>query len=320
MPFPLVLYYLLSLSAMVTACVLALGLVKTYRYYFLSSYLGFLVAFNISGLLNLVTSDLFSDMLTGIPSQSLQPIYILFGLVAFPLWAVAFYFYMIFVMGILDEEISPAFRAGYVILWVVLFLGFLTRIQFSLKQTNSAVSRIVNIVLAPVTIAIPIALLAYLMIRAGRGSRAEGKKSLRIFAVVSIVCYILFLAAFFIVQAGPSFRWAVPLCLFAADISPVLSLRNVLRKYGRPIPLETFRDEGINRFRAMFQLSNREVEILDLLLKGKSNKDIERALFVSPHTVRNHVHNIYQKLGVGSRLQLMNFVRAWTESGEESSR
>jgi len=37
--------------------------------------------------------------------------------------------------------------------------------------------------------------------------------------------------------------------------------------------------------------------------------EIERDLFISPHTVRNHIYNIYQKLGVGSRLQLMNFVR-----------
>jgi DNA-binding NarL/FixJ family response regulator len=64
-----------------------------------------------------------------------------------------------------------------------------------------------------------------------------------------------------------------------------------------------------------FQLSKREGEILNLLLKGKSNKNIERELFVSPHTVRNHIHNIYKKLGVGSRLQLMNLIRTWFESG-----
>ena len=62
-----------------------------------------------------------------------------------------------------------------------------------------------------------------------------------------------------------------------------------------------------------FQLSAREVEILDLLLKGKSNKDMERDLFISHHTVRNHVHNIYQKLNISSRLQLMNLIRTWVE-------
>jgi ligand-binding sensor domain-containing protein/DNA-binding NarL/FixJ family response regulator len=55
-----------------------------------------------------------------------------------------------------------------------------------------------------------------------------------------------------------------------------------------------------------FDLTEREDEILRLVLQGARNKDIEKKLFISASTVRNHLYNIYQKLGVGSRLELIN--------------
>jgi ligand-binding sensor domain-containing protein/DNA-binding CsgD family transcriptional regulator len=54
-----------------------------------------------------------------------------------------------------------------------------------------------------------------------------------------------------------------------------------------------------------FAISKREAEIVRLLLAGKSNKEIEDALFIAMSTVKIHVHNIFQKIKVGSRLQLL---------------
>lgn len=55
-----------------------------------------------------------------------------------------------------------------------------------------------------------------------------------------------------------------------------------------------------------YGLTAREQEILRLILQGSRNKDIEKKLFISASTVRNHIYNIYQKLGVRSRLELIN--------------
>ena len=48
-------------------------------------------------------------------------------------------------------------------------------------------------------------------------------------------------------------------------------------------------------------LSEREVEVLSLLAQGQSNKDIARALSLSPKTVQHHVAHIYDKTGIRSR-------------------
>jgi two-component system response regulator DegU len=50
-------------------------------------------------------------------------------------------------------------------------------------------------------------------------------------------------------------------------------------------------------------LSPREVEVLDLLVRGQSNQQIASDLFISMSTVKNHVHNIIRKLGVSDRVQ-----------------
>lgn len=55
-----------------------------------------------------------------------------------------------------------------------------------------------------------------------------------------------------------------------------------------------------------YNISNREKEIVRLLLKGEDQKSIEDKLYISFHTVKNHVYSIYRKLGVKNRVQLFN--------------
>lgn len=60
-------------------------------------------------------------------------------------------------------------------------------------------------------------------------------------------------------------------------------------------------------------LSERETEILRLLIDGMDHKDVAERLFLSPHTVRKHIANIYAKLHVTSRAQIVKMAvnRKW---------
>ena len=61
--------------------------------------------------------------------------------------------------------------------------------------------------------------------------------------------------------------------------------------------------DGLQTVRAKMALTMREIEILSYLKEGHSNLEISTLLFLSPHTVKNHVRKILQKLGVQSRAQ-----------------
>lgn len=55
-------------------------------------------------------------------------------------------------------------------------------------------------------------------------------------------------------------------------------------------------------------LSKREIEILKLLVNGQKYKQIAETLFISPLTVKKHVSNIYEKLHVNNRAQVIRLV------------
>lgn len=61
--------------------------------------------------------------------------------------------------------------------------------------------------------------------------------------------------------------------------------------------------EPKDNINAGFDLTARETEILKLVARGKSNKDIADELVLSIHTVKNHLKNILQKLCVEDRTQ-----------------
>lgn len=63
--------------------------------------------------------------------------------------------------------------------------------------------------------------------------------------------------------------------------------------------LEMFRREALPE--SDYGLSEREVEILRGLVDGLTKKEIGERLFISPHTVDNHVRNVYEKLHVHTR-------------------
>ena len=78
--------------------------------------------------------------------------------------------------------------------------------------------------------------------------------------------------------------------LLGADVARRLSSYVVAppvdgRPAGRPFP----------------ELTDRELEILDLIARGRSNTEISETLVLSPKTVRNHVSNVFSKLGARDR-------------------
>ncbi len=59
--------------------------------------------------------------------------------------------------------------------------------------------------------------------------------------------------------------------------------------------------------RVFDDLSEREIEILKLLAGGKRNAEIGQQLFISPHTVRNHISNILAKLQISNRIEAAGY-------------
>jgi DNA-binding NarL/FixJ family response regulator len=63
------------------------------------------------------------------------------------------------------------------------------------------------------------------------------------------------------------------------------------------------------QFIGKFRLSKKEIEIIKLVLEGKTSPEIGETLFISKHTAETHRRNIYKKLGISGFVSLQNFSR-----------
>lgn len=64
--------------------------------------------------------------------------------------------------------------------------------------------------------------------------------------------------------------------------------------------------EEQNEALADYQLSKRQMQIMDLLHQGHNYRDISKQLFISVCTLKWHIHNIYSKLNVANRTEAIN--------------
>ena len=69
-------------------------------------------------------------------------------------------------------------------------------------------------------------------------------------------------------------------------------------------------DEAMHKqFKAIFRLTRREEDVLSYLITGKPNKGIAQSLSIAVRTVKTHITNIYKKLGVANKIQMVNVLK-----------
>lgn len=79
-------------------------------------------------------------------------------------------------------------------------------------------------------------------------------------------------------------------------------ISTVFEEFSRHIRKMRYNDDLFNT------LSVREKEVLNLIPKGYSNKDIAKTLFISEKTVKTHLYNVYKKLGVNTRAKVISIL------------
>ena len=71
------------------------------------------------------------------------------------------------------------------------------------------------------------------------------------------------------------------------------------------IPVHGDFRERIREVAEQYNLTKRERELVELIYQGKSNKDIAEELFLSESTVKTHIYNIFRKMNVKNRIEVI---------------
>jgi len=112
-----------------------------------------------------------------------------------------------------------------------------------------------------------------------------------------------------IVDEGPSMAHLL-FEAFSRDIAPDY-VQRLLAAF--PIDQKVKTDQTTSRAtdsKYVESLSDREIEVLQLVAQGRTNPEIAEKLYLSQHTVKVHARNIYGKLGVHNRTEAVNKARA----------
>lgn len=151
------------------------------------------------------------------------------------------------------------------------------------------------------------------------GSRISPSVS-RMFATFYLAGYLLFILTALLPQGMRML--AVSAVYLMMNVWPLFWINAIYLPSLRHNQILLSDASAIKEMADKYGLSDREKEIFGLLLQGKTYKDIESALYISINTVRNHVHNLYKKMGVGSRSRLIHLVlelkNEWNENGASS--
>ncbi|WP_373517249.1 response regulator transcription factor, partial [Pricia sp.] len=101
-----------------------------------------------------------------------------------------------------------------------------------------------------------------------------------------------------------------PLILFyfISHLIPLWYVRQQSDSLFAPIGAEQPNTDKKERLYQKYRITPREQEVIEQLCLGKTNQQIADTLFISLQTVKDHTHRIYNKVGINSRMKLVQMV------------
>ncbi len=231
-----------------------------------------------------------------------------FALLAWPFSIAAVYAAIAMILAWAGKRFSLGGQVAYFILQIALLAAFMGAGPALLSEEKVRLAGIsVSLpAISSVNVLLQAAMLAALVLvwlpRSNNPLRAGLTNFALLWSLVLIGGFVLLN----VLTSGRAYRVADPLVTFVSNLPPLLYLRAWLARYSSAHPLRPVAEDRMAAVFERYRISEREAEIIRLLLDGKSYRDIESELFISFKTVQSHVYNVYKKMGVKSRWQLLN--------------
>jgi DNA-binding CsgD family transcriptional regulator len=287
------------------AAVYAFQFYKIYGNSFLRFLVRYILFLNLAVFLYLVTKYLYLNFPESIFTDPKSTFYTIVFLIATLVEIGLIHSYVCVILGLKGVENSNLFNRF--IIGGLILVGINYVIGITTYMNTGSNTWILMMYMGVVILAAIVILSANINLLFQRDTKYNNSalKSLRAFGWFNLVGYVVFFGSSVLSDSFNLYVSASAL-LFLNSIPTIWLKKFFMRDY-----MEFSADESMPFLDVALQnysISNREREIMDLILRGKSNKEIENKLFISYNTVKNHIYNLYQKLGVKSRGQMINFV------------
>jgi DNA-binding CsgD family transcriptional regulator len=312
--------YLFLIAAGGVAIVAAFHLQKKYPLRFVRLYLYSLLFSYAYAFLDIIGRYLALRMFSATTSEPavFETVALLFRLLSFPFLILAWFFFIAMALEMLDRAFPLWARVVYLVAQTAFFLVFAVNVNTYLVSPDAAAIPFIATLLGWYWAINHLGLMvfSFWVCRRAKDTTDEGwRRTFRVFFAFYGAVFLLFFLLVDIIQIGVFSCYSFPVLQFFMHLPPLLYLWKFMETYYLTHPLQPLPEENLASFFGRYQISDRELEVIRLILEGKSNRQIEDQLFISIKTVKTHVYNIYRKLGINNRWQLINLVQNLQQNG-----
>ena len=286
---------------------------RKYDFSFIRPYIIHLLCINCVVLLILLTEYLFLNILSPLPrgsagSFSYKDLIWLVkrGIIIFSLIGISFTYVKI-LNCMYGWSYEKLFRIGFNFISIVsvfIFGGIVWTFYYT-NQTKT-LNLLYQIILGIISMII-ISISIFALFKNRNEEKTNIRSRLFYFPVFYLTVTILILMEELNVFGYSVFMLAV--ILLSVNLFPIIWIRFYVRNSSLNLSNTFLNGLNVQNIITKNNLSDREGEIFELIIKGYSNKQIKEKLYISIHTVRNHIYNLYKKLNVSSRGELYKILR-----------
>ena len=211
----------------------------------------------------------------------------------------------------LEIRFKSLFSYGFIAGFILIIFSFCMKTIFYDHISLGSLTTVIYYYLQFLFFSLEVLLLIILMARAKK--QIPGwKRLIYSFAIINLSHYVVLALIFafqnpFLIHSGYLYF----------NLSPLFWLLVFFLKYARNIANQAESMGILDVFSIKYKISKREKEIMRLILLGKSNSEIKDELFISYHTVKNHLYSLYNKLSIKSRYELIYLFNRYLAKGGE---
>lgn len=304
---------LISLLSGSAAVFLSNRVMRKYPLGYLSSYSFFLVFYFIFSVYSILSSQVIERFLTQQQSDpevihSAESILIGLGI---PFLILAWYMYLRTCREMFRKKLSDLFVAIYFIFFALSFvlyaimnrgIGGMEALEYFMEDTQLFWT------FSILTLVVFGAGIVQVFTGLSDVKDINQRKAFTWFAGWYAIITLLSIITLYFSDHHILFGLGFVLMIAGAHIVPVLFLHIYLQRYYvASVEVGSF-SEKMERLVGQYEISKREAEVVELICKGMTNKEISDSLFISVQTVKDHIHRIFIKTGVKNRVQLTNLL------------
>lgn len=305
---------LVSLGAGTASILLSNNLSKEYNLNYLKSlfYNNVLTTiFGIYGLLGTLFIKMVLDDLN-ISKQIAETIILILPFLGFPFLVTAWYMFIKVSREITGGTLSKAFTIGYFVFQVVFFLSSWLVLLKNYGLDGPRWEITTTALKFSFLFLFSIAYMYSYYLLYFKGSRLKSmvqRKEVLYFGHINLIVQLFAIFLFLKSENNIIISAIFLIIFFGGGIPAVLFLKSYLNKNSVSIQSHDYDQGSILTYLTKQEVSKRESEIIEKICEGMTNQQVADALFISLQTVKDHAHNIYIKLGVKNRVQMVNLMR-----------